>query len=79
MINNKSNIEIQLSVCQSMLANTRNSLAKEKQLVAALKHEIEEGSKGLEEDLSRAKSRISNLLDDLSDARAYPSVCIYSK
>ena len=70
MINNKSNIEIQLSVCQSMLANTRNSLAKEKQLVAALKHEIEEGSKGLEEDLSRAKSRISNLLDDLSDAYA---------
>lgn len=70
MINNKSNIEIQLSVCQSMLANTRNSLAKEKQLVATLKREIEEGSKGLEEDLARAKSRISNLLDDLSDAYA---------
>ena len=70
MINNKSNIEIQLSVCQSMLANTRNSLAKEKQLVATLKREIEEGSKGLEEDLARAKSRISNLLDGLSDAYA---------
>lgn len=70
MINNKSNIEMQLAMYKSMLTNTRNDLAKSKQLVDLLKQQIEEGNAGLQEELDKAQERISMLHEDLSDAYA---------
>lgn len=70
MINNKSNIEMQLAMYKSMLTNTRNALAKSKQLVSLLKQQVEEENAGLQEELDKAKERISMLHDELSDAYA---------
>ena len=45
MINNKSNIEMQLATYKSMLTKASNDLAKSKQLVGLLKQQIEHGPK----------------------------------
>lgn len=70
MINNQSGIEIQLAMYKSMLTNTRNDLAKSKQLVSSLKQQIEEENADLQEELSKSQERISMLQDDLSEAYA---------
>lgn len=70
MINNKSNIEIQLATYKSMLTKASNDLAKSKQLVGLLKQQIEQGNTELSEELDKANERISMLSEDLSDANA---------
>lgn len=70
MINNKSNIEMQLATYKSMLTKASNDLAKSKQLVGLLKQQIEQGDTELSEELDKAKERISMLSEDLSDANA---------
>lgn len=68
MINNKSNIEMQLATYKSMLTKASNDLAKSKQLVGLLKQQIEQGNTELSEELDKANERISMLSEDLSDA-----------
>ena len=70
MINNKSNIEMQLATYKSMLTKASNDLAKSKQLVGLLKQQIEQGNTELSEELDKANERISMLSEDLSDANA---------
>ena len=70
MINNKSNIEMQLATYKSMLTKASKDLAKSKQLVGLLKQQIEQGDTELSEELDKAKERISMLSEDLSDANA---------
>lgn len=70
MINNKSNIEMQLATYKSMLTKASNDLAKSKRLVGLLKQQIEQGNTELSEELDKAKERISMLSEDLSDANA---------
>ena len=70
MINNKSNIEMQLATYKSMLTKASNDLAKSKQLVGLLKQQIEQGNTELSEELDNANERISMLIEDLSDANA---------
>ena len=70
MINNKSNIEMQLATYKSMLTKASNDLAKSKQLVGLLKQQIEQGDTELSEELDKANERISMLSEDLSDANA---------
>lgn len=70
MINNKSNIEMQLATYKSMLTKASNDLAKSKQLVGLLKQQIEQGNIELSEELDKANERISMLSEDLSDANA---------
>lgn len=70
MINNKSNIEMQLATYKSMLTKASNDLAKSKQLVGLLKQQIEQGNTELSEELDKANERISMLIEDLSDANA---------
>ena len=70
MINNKSNIEMQLATYKSMLTKASNDLAKSKQLIGLLKQQIEQGDTELSEDLDKANERISMLSEDLSDANA---------
>lgn len=70
MINNKSNIEMQLATYKSMLTKASNDLAKSKQLVGLLKQQIEQGNAELSEELDKANERISMLSEDLSDANA---------
>ena len=62
MINNKSNIEMQLATYKSMLTKVSNDLAKSKQLVGLLKQQIEQGNTVLSEELDKANERISMLL-----------------
>ena len=57
MINNKSNIEMQLATYKSMLTKASNDLAKSKQLVGLLKQQIEQGNTELSEDCCPSKSR----------------------
>ena len=59
MINNKSNIEMQLATYKSMLTKASNALAKSKQLVGLLKQQIEQGNTELSEELVMANERIS--------------------
>lgn len=70
MINNKSNIEVQLATYKLMLTKASNDLAKSKQLVGLLKQQIEQGNTELSEELDKANERISMLSEDLSDANA---------
>ena len=70
MINNKSNIEMQLATYKSMLTKASNDLAKSKQLVGLLKQQIEQGNTELSEELDKANERISMLSEDVSDANA---------
>lgn len=63
MINNKSNIEMQLATYKSMLTKASNDLAKSKQLVGLLKQQIEQGNTELSEELDKANERM-----DTSDA-----------
>ena len=70
MINNKSNIEMQLATYKSMLTKASKDLAKSKQLVGLLKQQIEQGNTELSEELDKANERISMLSEDLSDANA---------
>ena len=70
MINNKSNIEMQLATYKSMLTKASNDLAKSNQLVGLLKQQIEQGNTELSEELDKANERISMLSEDLSDANA---------
>lgn len=70
MINNKSNIEMQLATYKSMLTKASNDLAKSKQLVGLLKQQIEQGNTELSEELDKVNERISMLSEDLSDANA---------
>ena len=70
MINNKSNIEMQLATYKSMLTKASNDLAKSKQLVGLLKQQIEQGDTELSEELDKVNERISMLSEDLSDANA---------
>lgn len=70
MINNKSNIEMQLATYKSMLTKASNDLAKSKQLVGLLKQQIEQGNTELSEELDKANERISMLSEDLSDVNA---------
>ena len=70
MINNKSNIEMQLATYKSMLTKASNDLAKSKQLVGLLKQQIEQGNTELSEELDKANECISMLSEDLSDANA---------
>lgn len=70
MINNKSNIEMQLATYKSMLTKASNDLAKSKLLVGLLKQQIEQGNTELSEELDKANERISMLSEDLSDANA---------
>ena len=64
MINNKSNIEMQLATYKSMLTKASNDLAKSKQLVGLLKQQIEQGNTDLSEELDKANERISMLSED---------------
>ena len=64
MINNKSNIEMQLATYKSMLTKASNDLAKSKQLVGLLKQQIEQGNTELSEELDKANERISMLSED---------------
>ena len=50
MINNKSNIEMQLATYKSMLTKASNDLAKSKQLVGLLKQQVEQGNTELSEE-----------------------------
>lgn len=61
MINNKSNIEMQLATYKSMLTKASNDLAKSKQLVGLLKQQIEQGNTELSEELDKAP-RTNNVL-----------------
>ena len=73
MINNKSNIEMQLVTYKSMLTQTSNDLDKSRQLVGLLKQLIEQGNTGLSEELDKASERISMLSEDLSVVRSRES------
>ena len=73
MINNKSNIEMQLVTYKSMLTQTSNDLDKSRQLVGLLKQLIEQGNTGLSEELDKANERISMLSEDLSVVRSRES------
>lgn len=73
MINNKSNIEMQLATYKSMLTKASNDLAKSKQLVGLLKQQIEQGNTELSEELDKANERISMLSEDLSVVRSRES------
>ena len=64
MINNKSNIEMQLATYKSMLTKASNDLAKSKRLVGLLKQQIEQGDTELSEELDKANERISMLSED---------------
>lgn len=64
VINNKSNIEMQLATYKSMLTKASNDLAKSKQLVGLLKQQIEQGNTDLSEELDKANERISMLSED---------------
>ena len=64
MINNKSNIEMQLATYKSMLTKASNDLAKSKRLVGLLKQQIEQGDTELSEEFDKANERISMLSED---------------
>lgn len=62
MINNKSNIEMQLATYKSMLTKASNDLAKSKQLVGLLKQQIEQGNTELSEELDKANMWSTSML-----------------
>ena len=70
MINNKSNIEMQLATYKSMLTKASNDLAKSKQLVGLLKQQIEQGNTELSEELDKANERISMLSESAPEQPA---------